>query len=187
MRRRKTGKLGAVILVDLTTAIVTVVELTVLGLQQRGGPSGSLSTVGHRALDIVLHTMSGESITLYQLLAQGKPVLVYFYATWCPVCDDDIRNLAAAEDGFSYRVSVVLVGVDVTETDAEVRRFAERHGRDGWLVAKPNREMITALNIVTQATKLTFSIDGELVFRQGYGRMGVDGWKSILSNIVEKS
>ena len=38
--------------------------------------------VGQRAADFTVTAVSGETITLSEVTASGKAVLVYFFATW---------------------------------------------------------------------------------------------------------
>jgi peroxiredoxin len=171
------------ILLALMLSLAAGVGLSALAFQPN---STQVGQPGDKVLDITLKTVSGQPFTLSQLLQEGKPILVYFYATWCTVCDNDIRNLAAALDGFKDRVRIVLVGADITEGKSELRRFADRHNWEGWIIAEPNRDMLAALSIISQATKVGLSSKGELVFRQGYGIVGVDGWKFILSDLLKK-
>ncbi|GAB4258717.1 MAG: TlpA disulfide reductase family protein [Methylomicrobium sp.] len=53
------------------------------------------------APDITLTTITGERIALKTL--QGKPVIVAFWATDCPVCIEEIPDLIALYDDFHDR------------------------------------------------------------------------------------
>ena len=38
--------------------------------------------VGERAPDFTLHAVTGETYTLSEIVATGKSVLLYFFASW---------------------------------------------------------------------------------------------------------
>lgn len=50
-----------------------------------------------QAPQMQLKTLSGETLNLQAINAQGKPVLVHIWATWCPICNfakDGIEDIA---------------------------------------------------------------------------------------------
>lgn len=56
----------------------------------------------------------------------GRPLVIHFWATWCPSCAEDIANLQRAFAdcaGSEVRLHLVNVGDD----EEEVRSFTERH------------------------------------------------------------
>lgn len=72
-------------------------------------PVGSLLNVGTQAPDFRLRDATGRSHTLSVQI--GSPVLVEFFATWCPVCHREtsiIHKLAAAFAPKGVRVWAVL-------------------------------------------------------------------------------
>ena len=63
--------------------------------------------------------MSGEMINLAEY--RGQPVLVYFWATWCPVCKISNASIdAIAED------RPVLTIASWSESEAEVREYLQQ-------------------------------------------------------------
>lgn len=73
---------------------------------------------------LALETVDGQAVSLDPAL--GRPVLVHFFATWCPPC---IPEMAALDRLAARRAGqpLVIVTVSVAEVDAAVRRFfAER-------------------------------------------------------------
>ncbi len=70
--------------------------------------------------------LDGRPVNLAQLVGR-KPVLVEFWATWCPVCAELLPRIAAAHQRFGDRVDFIVVAVAVNETLASVRRHLEAH------------------------------------------------------------
>ncbi len=84
-------------------------------------PSADL---GHPAPDFTLMTPDGREISLSDF--RGQPVLINFWATWCPPCRAEIPALeATARD---YNGQAVILGVDVQESADSVQAFISEFG-----------------------------------------------------------
>lgn len=60
------------------------------------------------APDLVYHRPSGVEERLSGL--RGRPVLVHFWATWCPACRDELPGLLAFAD--SGEIAILAVSMD---------------------------------------------------------------------------
>jgi thiol-disulfide isomerase/thioredoxin len=56
-----------------------------------------------------------------------QPVLVEFWATWCPRCAALLPKLEAAHARFGSRVRFVAVAVAVSQSPSSIKRHLERH------------------------------------------------------------
>lgn len=79
---------------------------------------------GYRAPDFAFEDLEGNLVRLSDL--RGKPVLLNFWATWCPPCRKEIPDLQKFHDEYGDRI--VLLGINWGEDVAEVQRFLERYG-----------------------------------------------------------
>jgi peroxiredoxin len=70
--------------------------------------------VGQRAPDFTLKTLDGGMVTLSDL--QGKPVLLNFWASWCPPCRAEMPDLVRV-----YEVrkadNLVVLAINLTYQD----------------------------------------------------------------------
>jgi thiol-disulfide isomerase/thioredoxin len=86
----------------------------------RGDPSTrpgyleSAPQVGFQAPDFTLQTIMGDRITLIEL--QGTPVVLNFWASWCPPCRAEMPALQAIYE--EYGGKVMVLGVNTSNQDA---------------------------------------------------------------------
>ena len=80
---------------------------------------------GRAAPDFVLEMPGGGTLRLSDL--QGKPLVLNFWATWCPPCRREMPELQNAFEKYEAQ-GLQMVAVNLQETDAKVRDFVEEFG-----------------------------------------------------------
>lgn len=79
---------------------------------------------------LVGQTLDGEALDLAQF--KGEPVLIHFWATWCPVC----KAMDGSIDSISQDHQVVTVAMQ-SGTPAEIRDFLAQAQLDFTVVSDP--------------------------------------------------
>jgi cytochrome c biogenesis protein CcmG/thiol:disulfide interchange protein DsbE len=79
---------------------------------------------GAIAPDFALTTLDGQTVRVSDL--RGRPVLVNFWATWCPPCRAELPALQSAYE--RYGDQVTFWGVDVKESRDRVADFVPEFG-----------------------------------------------------------
>ena len=88
----------------------------------RSTPTEDTSTLearpreGYLAPPFTLVSLEGDEVSLEDFL--GQPVLINFWATWCPPCREEMPDIQDAYEEYADEGFVVL-GVDVGETASE--------------------------------------------------------------------
>lgn len=77
--------------------------------------------VGFLAPDFTLTTTDGDKVQLSTL--RGKPVILNFWATWCPPCRAEMPALEALWQQYDSG-GVLVLGIDQGESAVTVERFA---------------------------------------------------------------
>ena len=81
--------------------------------------------IGSTAPDFTVSD-SHQTVTLSQL--RGKPVVLNFWATWCPPCIEEMPSLLALHKELGDQVTILAVSEDAD--DAALRQFIHDHGVD---------------------------------------------------------
>jgi len=82
--------------------------------------------VGETPPAVTLENLNGDSVALSQWIGK-KPVIVEFWATWCPICAELLPRMEAAQQKYGDRAQFVVVAVAVNQSKNSVRRHLEKH------------------------------------------------------------
>ncbi len=116
--------------------------------------------VGHPAPDFTLTTVTGETFTLAAL--REKPVVLNFWATWCPPCRAELPELQAAHE--RYAGEVIIVGVNQAEAAAAVATFARQVGLSFLLPLDAQHHV--SQKYAVRSLPTTFFIDRDGIIRR---------------------
>ena len=82
--------------------------------------------VGQKPPMVTLETLSGDSVALSTWIGK-KPVIVEFWATWCPICAELLPRMEAAHKKYGDSVAFLVVAVAVNQSKNTVRRHLAKH------------------------------------------------------------
>jgi len=82
--------------------------------------------VGATAPAVMVQDLDGKPVSLGQYVGK-KPVLVEFWATWCPICKALLPKVEAARRRYGDRVEFLVVAVAVNESQNSVRRHLSQN------------------------------------------------------------
>jgi thiol-disulfide isomerase/thioredoxin len=86
--------------------------------------------VGSAAPAAKVQTLDGKAADLAQYIGK-TPVIMEFWATWCPNCKELEPSLVAAAKKYGSQIRFVGVAVSVNQTPERVKLFVEKHGLPG--------------------------------------------------------
>ena len=115
--------------------------------------------VGHPAPDFAVTDAAGKTFRLSEL--RGKPVVLNFWATWCPPCRAEMPELQAASERLAGEVAVV--GVDQGETAEQVAAFARELGLTFQMPVDGNMDV--SRQYLVRNLPTTFFIDRDGIVR----------------------
>jgi len=82
--------------------------------------------VGETPPAVTLESLTGDSVPLSQWIGK-KPVIVEFWATWCPICAELLPRMETARRKYGDRAAFLVVAVAVNQSKSTVRRHLERN------------------------------------------------------------
>ena len=86
--------------------------------------------VGADAPPVRVTSLDGKSAGLSRFYG-GRPVVLEFWATWCPLCKQLEPTMQAARERHASDVNFVGVGVNPNQTADVQRRFVEKQHMTG--------------------------------------------------------
>ena len=78
-------------------------------------------TLGTRAPAVTVEDLDGKPVDLGRYIGK-HPVMLEFWATWCPLCKALEPALEAAHARYGATVQFIAIGVGVNETPASIKR-----------------------------------------------------------------
>jgi thiol-disulfide isomerase/thioredoxin len=82
--------------------------------------------VGSMAPAVMVQALDGKAVNLGQYIGK-TPMLIEFWATWCPNCRELMPTLLDAEKKYGKRVKFVALAVAINQSPERVRRFLAAH------------------------------------------------------------
>jgi len=95
----------------VAAVVLALVLMLGYGLASKQGNTGN-SLLAHEAPNFTIELFDGNALTLSDL--RGQPVLVNFWASWCPPCREEAADVEKVWRDYKDR-GVVFVGVNVSD------------------------------------------------------------------------
>jgi thiol-disulfide isomerase/thioredoxin len=104
--------------------LATVIALAAPGEQARAQDSGI--EVGSKAPGAAVETLDGQPTELSSVFGKG-PVVIQFWATWCPTCKAMEPAMRAVQQKYAGKVTFIGVAVSVNQSPRAVQAYANKH------------------------------------------------------------
>lgn len=117
---------------------------------------------GYLAPDFTLTSTQGQTIHLKEL--QGQPIVLNFWATWCPPCRAEMPELEASSQQFQGVVT--FLGIDQGEEAKTVTQFGQEFGISYPLLIDSNSQVNDLYGI--RALPTTIFVDADGVVQEVY-------------------
>jgi thiol-disulfide isomerase/thioredoxin len=140
----------------LAAAIPAVLLLA--PLEGRAQSSGVGPALGSAARPAEVQDLEGNPVQLTDLMEEGKPTLLEFWATWCELCEALQPQLDRIQSEYGERVNVVAVAVAVSQNPRRIQRHLEGHDPGYPYVYDARGEAVRAY--AAAATSIVVLLDG---------------------------
>jgi thiol-disulfide isomerase/thioredoxin len=109
------SKVSLVALITATFAAPTTAVAQDLGIE-----------VGAKAPVVTVQSLDGKPVDLGKYIGK-TPMLIEFWATWCPNCRELMPALLNAEKKYGKKVKFIALAVAINQSPERVRRFLAAH------------------------------------------------------------
>ena len=107
-------------------------------------------------------TIKGQQLNFQSY--QGKPLLIHFWATWCPVCKMETANI----ERVSKKYQVVTIAVQ-SGNDSEINAFLKEKEASFAVINDREGELSKRFSVEVFPTTFIYNSKGKLVFSEvGY-------------------
>ena len=128
----------------VTRTLIAVAAIT-LGTRASTAQEGGIA-IGTVAPAARVVTLDGKTVDLADYYG-AKPVVLEFWATWCPLCKKMEPAMEAARQRHGDRVTFVSVGVTANQTADRQREYAEKQHLTGTFVFDADGAAIKAFTV----------------------------------------
>jgi thiol-disulfide isomerase/thioredoxin len=141
----------------LKTILLGLMVVAPLPAQEIGIAVGSVAPAAK------LETLDGKPADLSQFIGKG-PVVIEFWATWCPSCKELEPAMLAAQKKYAGKVQFVGVAVSVNESPELVRRYTQKHGLAGAQFYDRKGVAIDAYDVPATSFVVVVGKNGKVVY-----------------------
>ena len=112
-------------LTPLLSVPASTQSIGALYAQETGLPIGTKAPT-----TTLVETLDGKPFDIGQYVGK-TPVLIQFWATWCPNCKQLEPAMEAAAKKYAGKIKFIAVAVSVNQSPARVKLYAEKHAMPG--------------------------------------------------------
>mgnify|MGYP000538859929 CR=1 FL=1 len=158
---RTNGKIAAA----LTLLLLADAGLGSLRTAARGGlPAFAASSGKPEWVDFTLPEAGGGQVSLSRFIGK-KPVLLIFWATWCPHCNESVPAINRMHSGPPTRDTLAILALDYMESREKVRAFIERKKVAFPVLLDRSGSVARKYGVVGIPTYILIDRDGKVAYR----------------------
>ena len=136
-------------------AVLAAVLFAALLCAGVGGPARAAENT-----EFTLESASGEHVSLRKAAA-GKPVLLVFWATWCPHCNEAVPEINGIRSRHSERLQILAI--NYMEKRRKVNAFIKEKGISYPVLLDSDGKVAGQFNVVGIPTYILLDRDGRVV------------------------
>ncbi|REL38467.1 TlpA family protein disulfide reductase [Rhodohalobacter sp. SW132] len=137
-----------------------------------------------RAPDFEVTTVDGQTISLSESLDEGKPMVVYFTASWCPTCARNWPVMSEVYPEYEDRLTMVAISIDPTDTEDVIRDLSEeKNFRFPSTAGHP--QIMLDFGVSGQATTVGVDRDGYITFKKEGEALSADEFRELFAELLD--
>lgn len=124
--------------------------------------------------NVALQNLSGESVESESLIAEKRPVLISFWATWCKPCMQEINAIHKNLDIWQKETNVrfVAISVDDSRSKARVPTLVNARKWNFEVLIDENGDLQKAMNVLNVPHSFIIDSQGNIVYQHNAYSLG---------------
>ncbi len=132
--------------------------------------------VGQYVPDFTLKNLDGQKVSLSDYA--GKPIVMIFWATWCPYCEEEVSALKSVYQDYQSQGLVVLA-VNSGDSASEVKKYQASHQITYPILLDSNKKVSRTFQVVGVPFYYLINADGKII----YAASGMFGQAALENNV----
>ena len=141
--------------------------------------------IGERPPDFALVSTEGSAIVLGEFTRSEKPVIVYFFATWCPYCHQDLTALSKVYKEYENQIKIMAISLDLSEDMEKIKKYKFNYPElQNVMFAPGTDDVLNKYQVIRTTTKFAINRNGTIIY-SGSGAFDEEQWKILLSALAK--
>ena len=119
--------------------------------------------VGEQPVAAELEDLNGNPVSLEDYIGD-KPVVIEFWATWCPVCGKLKPQFDAVSAEYGEAVEILFMAVAVNQSQRRVRRYVEGTPHPGEMLWDGDGNAVRAFSAPSTSYVVVLDLDGRVTY-----------------------
>ena len=133
--------------------------------------------------DFAITTIDGKQYRLRQFKEENKPVLLYFWASWCPYCSKDFDIVKNIYPKYADKITFLAIDLDLNEDSELIKNYKSRKSLNSIDFSVGKENVLSDYAIKYTTTKYAIGRDG-LILYKGSGVFNEQQWEILLNGLV---
>jgi peroxiredoxin len=135
------------------------------------------------APDFQVTTIEGDTVSLQESLNENKPMVVYFTASWCPICAKNWPVLSDVYPDYKGKLNFVAIGIDPTDTREVMTKLAKEEGFT-FPLTWGHPQIMVDFGVESQATTVGINREGKIVFQKNKTALSEEEYRELFEQLV---
>ena len=141
--------------------------------------------IGDSPYDFTVVTTDGKAARISDFIESKRPVIIYFFATWCPWCAKDYAALSKVYQDYEDRVSIISISLDLNEDLNILREYKKKYpALQKTMFAPGQTEILVNYRVTRTTTKYAIDRSGKIKYME-VGAFDEEQWKTLLDALIK--
>lgn len=123
--------------------------------------------------DLTFNAVDGDSFSLQQRWEQ-KPVLLYFWATWCPYCKKATPAVTALHNDYGDSIDVLGINVAINDSQEKMHAYLHDYNVNFPVMFDESAELTSEFLVNGTPVFVVLSQHGEILYRSHRYPAGIE-------------